>query len=48
MAVRYLGTWTSGGVPAQQAGTAILRIEDGRIARIGVEMNQALLDRLAP
>ena len=48
VAVRYLGTWTSGGVPAQQAGTAILRIEDGRIARIGVEMNQALLDRLAP
>ena len=48
VAVRYLGTWTSGGVAAQQAGTAILRIEEGRIERIGVEMNQALLDRLAP
>ena len=48
VAVRYLGTWTAGGHPARLAGTAILRIEGGLIERIGVEMNQSLLDRLAP
>jgi hypothetical protein len=48
VAVRYLGTWTRDGVPVQQAGTALLQIESGRIQRIGVEMNRSLLDRLAP
>ena len=48
VAVRYLGSWTAGGKPAQQAGTAVLRIEGGLIERIGVETNQALLDSLAP
>jgi CheY-like chemotaxis protein/ketosteroid isomerase-like protein len=48
VAVRYLGTWTRDGVPMQQAGTALLQVEGGRIQRIGVEMNQSLLDRLAP
>jgi ketosteroid isomerase-like protein len=48
VAVRYLGTWTRDGVPVQQAGTALVQIQGGRIQRIGVEMNQSLLDRLAP
>jgi len=48
VAVRYLGSWTAGGKPAQLAGAAILRIEGGQVERVGVELNQALLDRLAP
>lgn len=48
IAARYLATWTKDGAPIRQAGTAVLRIHDDLIQRIGVEMNQALLDRLAP
>ena len=48
VAVRYLGSWTAGGKPAQLSGAAILRIEGGKIERVGVELNQALLDGIAP
>ena len=48
IAARYLGTWTKDGASLGQAGTALLQIRGGLIQRIGIEMNQALLDRLAP
>ena len=48
VAVRYLGCWTRDGVPVRLAGSALLQIEGGRIQRIGVEMNQEMLDRVSP
>lgn len=48
VAARYLGTWTKDGVQMQQAGAAVLHIEDGLIRRIGVETNHSRLDRIAP
>jgi CheY-like chemotaxis protein len=49
VAARYLGSWSiPGGGRSRQAGTAILQIEGGQIQRVGVEMNQTLLERLAP
>ena len=48
IAVRYLGSWIRSGGRVYLAGTALLRIEGGLIVRIGVVLNQTLLDRLAP
>lgn len=46
--VRYLGSWTAAGQPVQLAGMAILRIAEGEIERVGVELNPSLLARLTP
>jgi CheY-like chemotaxis protein len=48
IAVRYLGSWTRNGERVQLAGTALLRIDGGIIARIGVVLNRSLLGLLAP